>query len=402
MKPQTNTGSPPLLQALPPGRYLSLDVFRGITVTGMILVNNPGSWSYVYPPLLHARWHGWTPTDLIFPFFLFIVGVAMVFSFEKYRADLVQKRGPLYRKILRRTVLLFLIGLGLNLIPIDLPEGYNWFRDTLANVRIMGVLQRIAVVYLITALISLNASDRAVWKWGSALLAGYWLLMRLVPFPVTLDGQRFIKRGVLDEGINLAAYVDNLVLHGHTWIKAEPFHYDPEGLLSTIPAVVTCLAGVLVGRWIRQPIDGHRKAAELFFAGCLAIVAGYVLHLGFPINKQLWSPSYVVFTAGMACLFLACCMVAIDLKAWVRWSTPFVIFGTNALAYFVFAGIVGRLLLLPRVGPEQVRLKAWIYQTWFQPAFGSYMGSLAFAITYILFWLGIMTILYRRRIFIKL
>lgn len=389
------------LQALPPGRYVSLDVFRGIAIAGMILVNNPGSWSYVYPPLLHAQWNGWTPTDLVFPFFLFIVGVAMVFSFDKH---LSVEGSPfkLYPRILRRGLLLFAIGLALNLIPIDLPEGYNWFRDTFAHVRIMSVLQRIAVVYLIASFLTLHVSRRALPIWGAGILALYWIVMKTVPFPVVIDGQTVRMVGRLDEGLNLAAYVDNLILHGHTWIQGEYFHYDPEGILTTFPAVATCLAGVLAGRWIRQPIDGYRKTAELFFAGCAAVVAGYFLHIGFPINKQLWSPSYVVFTAGMACLFLACCMVLVDLKGRVRWAKPFIIFGTNALAFYVLAGLVVRVLLVVRVGPEEIRLKSWLFETIFRPALGPYNGSLAFAIAYILVWLGVMSIFYRKRIFIKL
>ena len=217
MKAAEPTVAAPAATALVPlpDRFVALDIFRGITITAMILVNNPGSWSYVYPPLLHAEWHGWTPTDLIFPFFLFIVGVAMAFSFHRRLSRGIAPR-QLYPKIIRRSALLFLLGLFLHLIPIDIPEGYNWFRDTFLNVRIPGVLQRIAVVYLLTAMLVLHFRPRALVYWGVGLLAVYWLVMKTVPFTIVVDSQpqRFV--GVLEPGLNLAAYVDDWLLRGHT------------------------------------------------------------------------------------------------------------------------------------------------------------------------------------------
>ncbi len=384
-----------------PDRFVALDIFRGITITAMILVNNPGSWSYVYPPLLHAEWHGWTPTDLIFPFFLFIVGVAMAFSFHKRLSRGITPR-RLYPKIIRRSVLLFLLGLFLNLIPIDIPEGYNWFRDTFLNVRIPGVLQRIAVVYLLTAMLVLHFRTRALVYWGVGLLAVYWLVMKTVPFTIMVDGQPVRYVGILEPGLNLAAYVDDWLLRGHTWLQGDYLHYDPEGVLSTIPAVATCISGVLVGMLLLQKKSQYEKVADLFFWGALGLALGQILHGLFPINKNLWSPSYVVFTSGFAAVFLAMCIYVADIRGHRRWAKPFVIFGVNALAYFMLAGIFTRILLLIRVGEEGVRLKTWLYQSIFAPLFGPMNGSLAFAIFYIIFWLGIMTLLYRKRIFIKL
>ncbi len=384
-----------------PDRFLALDIFRGITITAMILVNNPGSWSYVYPPLLHAEWHGWTPTDLIFPFFLFIVGVAMAFSFHKRLSRGLAPR-QLYPKIIRRSVLLFLLGLALSLIPIDIPEGYNWFRDTVLNARIPGVLQRIAVVYLLTAVLVLHFRTRTLVGWGVALLLTYWVVMKTVPFTVMVDGQPVRYVGVLEPGLNLAAYVDDWLLHGHTWLQGRYLHYDPEGVLSTIPAVATCISGVLAGTLLLQKKPTLEKVAVLFFWGCLGLAIGLILHGFFPINKNLWSPSYVVFTSGFAAVFLAMCMYLADIRGRRRWAKPFVIFGVNALAYFVLASVFTRILLLIRVGEEDVRLKTWLYQSIFVPLFGHMNGSLAFAIFYIIFWLGIMTLLYRKRIFIKL
>lgn len=393
------------IEGLPANRLISLDVFRGITIAGMILVNNPGTWSHVYPPLLHADWHGWTPTDFIFPFFLFIMGVAMVYSFTK-----VKERGAgmttLHLKILRRTVILFLLGVLIQLIPIDFPAGYNWFRDTFAQVRIMGVLQRIALVYLAASLIVLHTSRRTQFFIGAGLLLGYWALMKLVPFPVMMNGTAVTHIGTLDKEINLAAYVDDLLLHGHTWVKGTYFHHDPEGLLSTLPAIVTCLFGVFTGYWLQEAKDeqksGYEIVAGLFFFGLVCVVIGQVWHFWFPINKPIWTSSYVVFTGGMALLFLAMCYYLIDIKQVSGWSKPFVIFGTNALAFYVLAAVVTRLTLMIRVGAENVRLKTWIYEHAYASWLSDINASLAYALVYILFWLMVMSLFYRNRIFIKL
>ncbi len=380
-------------------RLVSLDVFRGITIAGMILVNNPGSWSHVYPPLRHAEWNGWTPTDFIFPFFLFIVGVAMAYSFDRYLQS-GQPVRALYPKIIRRTLILFGLGLFLHVIPFRFPEGYNWFTDTLFNIRIPGVLQRIAVVYFFTSVIMLHVTPKHQYWWGAGMLVLYWLAMKLIPFSVQIDGQWVQFSGVLEKEINLAAWLDDKLLHGHTWIKGKYLHHDPEGFLSTIPAIVTALTGVWTGRWVKSNRPKSEIANGLFFAGCMGVVSGSILALGFPINKYIWSPSYVVFMGGMALLFLAVCYYAIDIRGRRRWSKPFVIFGTNSIALFVGASAFARVMLAVKIGDSS--LKGWLYQDVFSVLFGPLNGSLAFAVVYIVLWLGVLTIMYRKNIFLKI
>ncbi|MDZ7290933.1 MAG: DUF5009 domain-containing protein [candidate division KSB1 bacterium] len=383
----------------PKDRLLSLDVFRGITIAGMILVNNPGSWSHVYPQLEHAEWHGWTPTDLIFPFFLFIVGVAMTYSFGRI-LEAGEKPKGIYRKVMRRTLILFGLGLFLYLIPSDLPSGYNWFSDTLAKARIMGVLQRIAVVYFFASLIVLHFKLRAQVFWGIGLLVFYWLVMKMVPFTVVENGVAVTHAGTLEKEINLAAYLDNLILHGHTWEVGKFLHRDPEGLLSTLPAIVTALLGVFTGYWLRKGKPQYETVAGLFFAGIGSLLLGSIMDYGFPINKQIWSPSYVIFMGGMALIFLAMCYYLIDIKEQKWWIKPLVIFGVNPIALYVLAETMSRLLILIKAGGTS--LQGWIYQNLFVSWLGDLNGSLGYAIAYVLFWLGVMAIFYKKRIFIKI
>lgn len=383
-------------------RLLSLDVFRGITIAGMILVNNPGSWSHVYPPLAHAEWDGWTPTDLIFPFFLFIVGVAMAYSFEKILQTGEKPKG-IYWKILRRTLILFGLGIFLALIPVNLPAGYNWFSDTLLKVRMPGVLQRIAVVYFCAAMIMLHFRPRGQAWWAAGLLIFYWLVMKLVPFTVMQDGIAVTHVGELTKEINLAAWLDDKIFHGHTWQVGAYLQRDPEGLLSTLPAIATALFGAFTGYWLKRGKPPYETVCGLFVAGVSGLLLGSILDYGFAINKWLWSPSYVVFTAGMALVFLAMCHYVIDLKGWQWWIKPFVIFGMNPIALYVLAGVFTHLILLIKVSAAPaVSLKTWIYQNLFASWLGNMNGSLGFAVAYIAFWLGIMAIFYRKQIFIKI
>lgn len=364
------------------GRMLSLDVFRGLTIAGMILVNNPGSWSNIYSPLEHAAWHGWTPTDFIFPFFLFIVGVSLALALVR-RAESGGGRRDLYVKILRRTLLIF--GLGLVL------QGFPFY--DLSTLRIPGVLQRIAVCYFFAALIFLWTRPRAQAFITAALLVFYWLLMRFVPAPGHAAGDLSM------EG-NLAAYVDRTLLAGHTW---KPL-YDPEGILSTIPAVATTLTGVLTGHLLRSRRAPLEKVALMFVVGAACIVLGWAWNYWFPINKALWTSSYVVFTTGMALQLLAVCYWLIDVQNYRRWATPFLIFGTNALAVYFLSGIFGRLITLwkfARPDGKSITFKGWFYDNFFLSWASPINASLAFAIFYVLLWLGVMAIFYRKRIFIK-
>lgn len=367
-------------------RLLSLDVFRGITIAGMVLVNNPGTWSAIYPPLAHAEWHGWTPTDLIFPFFLFIVGVAIPIAFAKRLDETESSKRDLYLKIIRRSLIIFALGLFLS--------GFPFF--DFANLRIPGVLQRIAVCYLITSLIYINTKWRTQLIIAIALLLVYWALMKLIPAP------GFAAGDLSKEG-NLAAFIDRTIFGlNHIWKQAKV--YDPEGLLSTIPAISTTIAGVLTGSWIRSQREQTEKVAGLFFAGAICVAIGWSWNFFFPINKPLWTSSYVMFTAGIALQFLGFCYWLIDLKGYKRWTKPFVIFGVNALALFVFSGLLARIMGLiktTQMNGKPGSLQTWIFEHLFLSWASPINASLAYAIAYIFFWLFLMWLLYRKRIYIK-
>ncbi|MGO9518813.1 MAG: acyltransferase family protein [Candidatus Korobacteraceae bacterium] len=356
------------------GRLVSLDVFRGATIAAMILVNNPGSRA-AYGPLKHARWNGWTPTDLIFPFFLFIVGVSLVFSFAS-RLRRGDSRRTLLLHTLRRSATIFAIGLLLNGPP----------HFTLTTWRIPGVLQRIAIAYLAAALITLYARTNARIAWIASLLIGYWALMRFVPVPGY--GTPNVDIPLLHPNANLAAYVDRNLMFGHLWEGTR----DPEGVLSTLPAIATALCGVLTGEWLRSRRNQKQKAAGMLIAGVAGIGAGELWGIWFPINKNLWTSSYVLFTAGCALVCLASCYWAVDVKllrGW--WTRPFVIFGTNAIAAYVISEVLG----------GSFGWKEWIFQRTFAhvspPAFASLLYSLAVVgVCFLPVWW-----MYRRRIFLK-
>jgi predicted acyltransferase len=367
------------------GRLTSLDAFRGATIAGMILVNNPGSWAHVYAPLRHAEWHGWTPTDLIFPFFLFIVGVAMPISFAK-RGERGQSRRRLFRHLTRRSLILF----GLGIFMAAFPTFGDW-----GSLRIMGVLQRIGLVYLIAASVYLVLGPKARGAVVATLLLGYWMLMTLVPVPGFGSGD-------LSPDGNLGAFIDRMILgQQHLW---QGRVWDPEGLLSSLPAVGTTLLGVYVGEWLLSDRAPLLKARGLALASLLAVAVGLLWDRLFPINKNLWTSSYVVFTAGMGGLLLAAFYWLIEIRGWRTWSKPFVIYGTNAIAVFVASGLLTRLLVRWQVSSADGTrsVYTWIYDELFASWAGPLNGSLLFALSYIVFWLGIMWLLYRRGVFIKI
>jgi predicted acyltransferase len=371
-----------------PQRLLSLDVFRGMTIAGMLLVNNPGSWSHIYDPLEHAPWNGWTPTDLIFPFFLFIAGVSMTFSFARQLEQGASREQLLIRSA-KRAALIFLVGL--------LLHGFPNYIANLPTLRIPGVLQRIALAYLMAAPIVLYARVRGIVIAIASLLFGYWILQTAIPVPGS-------GTGILEKGRDLGAYIDRLVFtEKHLWASAKT--WDPEGLLSTLPAVGTALLGVLTGYWIRSNRSPNEKTVGLFMAGNVGLLTGIMWNYVFPINKSLWTSSYVVFTAGMACHFLAMCYWLIDVKGYKWWTKPFVIYGMNAIAAFVLSGLMARMMNIIKVAGvsgQPIALKTWLYLNFYESWLAPINASLLFAITYVLFWLGIMTIFYKRRIFIKL
>jgi len=369
-------------------RLISLDAFRGITIASMILVNNAGNWSAVYPPLEHAKWHGWTLTDLIFPFFLFIVGVAIVFAFSK-RIDTGQSKKKLYLKILKRTLILFGLGLLLNAFP--------FFH--LSTWRIPGVLQRIAITYAIASIIVLNTNI----KWQAYIAAGlliiYWIIMKLVPVPG-------YGAGVLEPQGNLCGFIDGILLKGHTWMYAPAKGFDPEGLLSTIPAISSVLFGVLTGHWLKAKKSNLEKVVMLFVVGIAAIILGEIISIWFPINKNLWSSSYTVFTTGMALLFLGMCYWLIDIKGYKKWTIPFLVFGSNAITVYTLSGLLAKAMVywwkIPQQDGSVISLKTFLYRTLFESWMSPINASLFYALTYILIWFGLMTILYKKKIFIKI
>src|ERR1043166_1969648 len=296
------------------GRMNSLDVFRGLTIAGMILVNNPGTWDYIYSPLEHSKWHGWTPTDLVFPFFLFIVGVSITLALSR-RAESARSRRDLYAKIVRRALIIFALGLLLSDFPYTDP----------ATFRIPGVLQRIAVCYLLASFIFLNTKWRTPSPLASplasfislttrgrtraalaaALLLAYWAVLKLVAAPGFAAGD-LTMRG------SIASYVDRTVFGKHTW---KPL-YDPEGILSTAGALVTTLAGVLTGHYLRARREPLEKVAAMFTVGAACVTVGWAWNYWFPINKALWTSSYVVFTTGLALQLLAVCYWLVDIKGY--------------------------------------------------------------------------------------
>ncbi len=375
-------------------RLISLDVFRGFTIALMVLVNNPGSWSHIYSPFQHAEWNGWTPTDFVFPFFVFIVGIAITLALGK-RVESGGITRDVYIKIIRRAILIFLCGLFLATFPF-----YNFSKETwidVSQIRIMGVLQRIAVCYLVAALLFLHTTWKQQVLISIGLLLVYWFLMTMIPVP----GCELTTFN--DKACNLAAYLDRAILgEGHIWRQAKV--YDPEGLLSTIPAIVTCLTGVLCGHWIRRKISDHEKVNGMFVAGLVLTALGWVWNFWFPINKSLWTSSYVLYMSGLALCFLGLCYWLIDIKGIKWWTKPLVIFGVNALALFVGSGVMARLLgiiKVPGSNGESIALQTWIFNNLFLTIASPINASLLFAISFILVWLFLMWLLYRKGIYIK-
>jgi predicted acyltransferase len=390
-------------------RLLSLDVFRGLTVAGMLLVNNPGTWSAIFPPLEHAEWNGWTPTDLIFPFFLFIVGITTHLSLSARRARGDDDRA-LVKQILRRGIIIYLLGFAMAMFPFyqwgviqSLPNATPWDRILyrIEHVRILGVLPRIAIVYVCAALLTLKTNLRQQIIIIASLLFGYWFAMTLIPVP----GENAIGALLLNtHDRNLAAYLDRLILGtNHTWTGSVTF--DPEGPMSTLPAIGTAMLGVIAGTWIgRKDKSVPDRISGLFAAGSIGMVVGLMWNWSFPINKNLWTSSYVVFTAGMACVALATIMWLVDYMNVKWWTKPFVVYGVNPIVAFVGSGVLARLIYtlwhVTYLG-KSVALQDAIYQIVFLPWLPPRVASLAFAISFVLLWYGILLVLYRRNIILK-
>ena len=393
-------------------RLVSLDVFRGLTVAGMLLVNDPGSWGAIYPPLEHAEWNGWTPTDLIFPFFLFIVGITTHLSLSGRRAR-GDDEGAIVRQILRRGALIFLFGLLVNGFPYFAWAGVPGVADPtflqrvgarLLDWRIMGVLQRIGLAYMLAALLTLRTSLKQQVLILAGLLYGYWIVMTCLPVP---DSGTLGALTLNTPPHTMSAWWDRLILDwgrfgNHLWVNSRT--WDPEGILSTIPAVATAILGVIAGRWIGSGKPLAVRLNGLFAGGALAMAAGLVWNWAFPINKSLWTSSYVLFTAGLAAVSLGTIMWMVDAYNLRGWTKPFVVYGSNPMVAFVGSGILARLIysiIKVNWDGQPIALQSAIYRGAFLSWLSPVNASLAFAITFVLFWFGVLWLLYRKNVFFK-
>lgn len=365
-------------------RLLSLDLFRGIAIAGMILVNNPGSWSHVYPQLRHAEWNGVTLTDLIFPFFLFIIGVAMTFSMTK-QIEAGANRKDLLLKILRRTLIIFALGIFLSGFP----------KFDLSTLRIPGVLQRIALCYLFTSIIVLRTGWKGQAYWAAGLLLFYWIVMNFVPVPG-------YGAGLLTPEGNFAAFIDGKLLSGHMWSQTKT--WDPEGFLSTIPAIATTLTGVLTGWFLRSDKTKIEKTVWMLLIGNLGLFLGWTFDTWFPMNKSIWTSSYVIYTSGFALIFLAFCYWTVEVLNWRRWTRPFVLYGVNSIAVFVLSGFVARLTFIIKftnADGSSTSLQKVLYNALFTSWLPPMTASLAWAVFYISMFLLLMWLMDKKGIYIK-
>lgn len=418
-------------------RLTSLDVFRGFTILLMTIVNNPGSWAAIYPPLEHAEWHGCTPTDLVFPFFVFIMGTAIPFAMPTKHFDLA-----VFNKIMVRSLRIFCLGLflscfsrihlfgleGIPLLAIRLViafvvayallgnftlkvktflaiaifiilialaySGLESFEDT----RIPGVLQRIGIVYFFASILYLKTNLKTQLIVAASILIGYWLLMAFVPVPG-------VGPANFEKGTNLAAWLDNLLLNGHLWGVSKT--WDPEGILSTLPAIGTGILGMFIGQILNLQVPKIEIAKKIAIAGVALLIAGLLWNIIFPINKSLWTSSYVLYTAGIATICLTILYYIIDIGNYKKWAKLFLIWGVNPMIVFFFSGIIPRVMSSikvqnPEVASEEINVQSLIYNHWIVPCFESPLNSsLAYAIIYAIFWSFILWIFYKNKLVFK-
>jgi predicted acyltransferase len=379
-------------------RLLSLDILRGITIAGMIMVNNPGSWSSVYAPLRHAHWHGLTPTDLVFPFFMFIMGVSTFMSLRKFHFE--PSKAAIW-KIVRRTVLIFVIGLALGWFGqlcrgLASGEPFTQAATHFDTLRILGVLQRLGLAYGFAALIVLFVKSKYL-PWVTALLLiGYFLILQ------------FGKGFDMSEQ-NIIAVIDRTLwgidhMYKDTTSLGERIAFDPEGLLSTLPSIAHVLIGFLFGKLIVENKDNHTRVEKLLIWGTILAFAGLLLQYGCPINKKIWSPTFVLTTTGFAAQLLGLLIWIIDINKKERWSRFFHAFGVNPLIVYIFAGVFATLLSNIRftVRGEAISIKGFVYEVLLRPWAGDYFGSLLYALLFITVCWLFGYILYKRNIYIKI
>ena len=364
-------------------RLISLDIFRGMTIAFMIIVNTPGSWKYVYPPLKHAEWHGCTPTDLVFPFFLFIVGVSTYYSLKKFGNEI--NSSSIFR-IIRRMVAIFAVGLFLTIFP--------YFARDYSTLRIMGVLQRIALAYGIGAIICLTIRKEYLWIVAAVLLLLYWAVLAFFggADPYSLND-------------NFALKADLAILGKNHMYKGFGIPFEPEGLLSTIPSICTVIIGYFTGALVAKGSANGKTVLKLLLIGAGVTGLGYLWGMVFPINKALWTSSYVLYSAGIAMIVLSIIFLIADVVKFKIWGTFFIVFGTNALFTFALAGIWTKLMLYVikiSSGGEKISFYNWFYEKVCVPVAGNMNGSLMFALIQVLLLWIVALILYRRKIMIRL
>lgn len=382
-------------------RLLSLDVLRGITIAGMILVNNPGSWSHIYAPLRHAPWHGLTPTDLVFPFFMFIMGISTYISLRKY--DFKWSNASFF-KILKRTIIIFLIGMAIAWLSLsfrtfrglateELGFFERLFRATtnFEHLRILGVMQRLALSYGATAVIAILIKHKYIPYIIVATLVGYFILL------VSGNGFELSEQ-------NIISVIDRAVLGTNHMYKDSGLFLDPEGLISTIPAICHVLIGFYVGKILMQTKDNRVRMSHLFIVGAVLTFSGFLLSYGCPINKKIWSPTFVLTTCGLASTLLALLVWIIDIKGHKRWSRFFESFGINPLFIYVAAAVFSILLgnIFVSYGGDLMSIKGFLYNVGLQPFLGDYVGSFIYAVLFVGFNWVIGSILYKKQIYIKI
>lgn len=418
-------------------RLISLDVFRGFTILLMTIVNNPGSWATVYPPLLHSDWNGCTPTDLVFPFFIFIMGVAVSFAMPTKNFD-----DTSFNKILIRSLRMFCLGMffnffgkiqlfGLDGIPlligriiITISVGYALMGsfnarvktylaigifvtflclaysgiEAYQDVRLPGVLQRIGIVYFVISLLFLKTTLKTQIIVASTILLGYWAIMTLIPVPG-------IGLANLDKETNLASWIDSVFLKNHVWAVTKT--WDPEGILSTIPAIASGIIGLLIGQLLNRPIPKLEIVKKMGIVGIILIILGLLWSITFPLNKSLWTSSFVLYTSGIATLSLTIFYYVIDVANYKKWTKLFLVWGVNPMIVFFFSEIIPQALEMiqfqnPEIPSEQINLQNYLYHFWIAPVFNNPMtASLAGALIYVTIWSIILRLFYKHQLIFK-
>ncbi|MFT3994501.1 MAG: heparan-alpha-glucosaminide N-acetyltransferase domain-containing protein [Dysgonomonas sp.] len=382
-------------------RLLSLDVLRGITIAGMIMVNNPGSWSSVYAPLRHAEWNGLTPTDLVFPFFMFIMGISTYISLRKFNFEFSK---PTLLKILKRTLVIFLIGLGLAWLGISFRTYHSLGNENIGiferfiksitsfeHIRILGVMQRLALTYGITSIIAILVKHRYIPYIIIVTLIGYFLLLLFG------NGFEFSES-------NIVSVIDKAILGVNHMYTDNGVKLDPEGLISTIPAICHVLIGFYCGKILFSTKDNNERISHLFIIGAILTFAGFLLSYGCPVNKKIWTPTFVLATCGLASTLLALLIWIIDIKGYSRWSVFFESFGVNPLFIYVAAGVCATLfggILFP-YNDGTISIQGFVYSICLQPYLGDYLGSWGYSLLFVGLMWAIGNILYKKHIYIKI